>query len=346
MVRRGCFGFVRAKPGDGGSRGLPGGGDGGTDYTATVQVPTFHQDQAAFNAEGDKLRAEQATGQLPPSLQAINEQWASDLAANPGKVVKAVSPVHPVPVKAGALCTGWFITPTGYLISAAHCVTKDSSVTQALLAPALPRFITHFYRSSARKWRHNGVPLNQTMINNLRRAGTKWYTEHSSVTGIKASFHVALAVKGTNGQRGAQTVAASVVAAGSAYPGRDYALFKVNGSTNLPTLPLGNDGDLQVGDNLYVDGFPSTVTDNGAFTTQSFQPRRGAPATAGRVRDEIGGEDPFSAPGARQHPCPGDPVTGRCGDQASHLTLVPDRHVGQGRTRSRTRRSRYGRLCV
>jgi serine protease Do len=53
------------------------------------------------------------------------------------------------------------------------------------------------------------------------------------------------------------------------YPGRDYALFKVSGYNNLPSLRLGHAADLQVGDNLYVDGFPGTVTGNNAFTTQS-----------------------------------------------------------------------------
>jgi len=61
---------------------------------------------------------------------------------------------------------------------------------------------------------------------------------------------------------------------------------------------------------------------------ECLQPRRGSPAPAGRVHDEVGGEDLFSAAGG-QHPCSGDPVTGQGGDQAGYRTLVPDRDVAQ-----------------
>ena len=61
-----------------------------------------------------------------------------------------------------------------------------------------------------------------------------------------------------------------------------------------------------------------------------LEPRWGTPAPAGRVDDEIGGEDLFSAAArARQHPGTGDPVASRCGDQAGNFTPVPDRDVAQ-----------------
>jgi hypothetical protein len=63
-----------------------------------------------------------------------------------------------------------------------------------------------------------------------------------------------------------------------------------------------------------------------------FEPRRGPPGAAGRVGHEIGGQDLFlsGAAGARPHPGTGDPVAGRCGDQASHVAPVPYCDVGQG----------------
>ena len=52
------------------------------------------------------------------------------------------------------------------------------------------------------------------------------------------------------------------------------------------------------------------------------------PPRAGRVHDQVGGEDLLGA--ARgPHPRPRDPVAGWCGDQAGYLTPVPDRDVVQ-----------------
>jgi len=168
-----------------------------------------------------------------------------------------------------ALCTGWFITPTGYMISAAHCVDKnDPSIAVALVESVLPPFISEFKQAAASGLRQAGVPMNQQINNDLRSMETKWFNSNTQITDMQMSSRVALAVKGRNGQRASQMLPASVVAAGSVYPGRDYALFKVPGYTNLPTLPLGK-ANPQVGDNLYVEGFPGTVTDTGAFTAQS-----------------------------------------------------------------------------
>ena len=62
-----------------------------------------------------------------------------------------------------------------------------------------------------------------------------------------------------------------------------------------------------------------------------LQPRHGTPAPAGRVDDEIGGEDLRNAAArARQHADTSDPVAGRRGYQAGYLALVLDRDVAQG----------------
>ena len=240
-----------------------------TDYSATVIVPSNHVTQGAFAAESAKLTAEQNDGQLGSSVQARNEQWASDLAADPSRFAHPGPPFHIEHAQVTFLCTGWFVTPTGYLISAAHCVTRDSSVTQALVSAVLPPFIAKDYRQTLRNFANGGVVMNQTIASDLHRWEVEWYAANVQVSDLTSSFHVALGVRGAHGQRGAQMMPATVVAHGSVYPGRDYALFKVNGYSNLPTLPLGSGANPQVGDNLYVDGFPGTVTGNSAFTAQS-----------------------------------------------------------------------------
>jgi serine protease Do len=240
-----------------------------TRFTATVLVPTPIAINSALNALVAKLIQQERQGLLGNSLQALGEQYAADQAANPDKYWAPGAPVRSVHAQVDATCTGWFITPTGYMISAAHCVAKDPSITAAMLAGVLPSFIAQGKRAVVTAFQHVGVPMNQEILGDINTMETKWYDSNTQITGVQASSSVALAVKGGNGQRGSQMLPATVVAAGSVYPGRDYALFKVNGYDNLPSLPLGNPANLQVGDNLYVDGFPGTVTGNGAFTAQS-----------------------------------------------------------------------------
>jgi len=240
-----------------------------TRFTATVLVPTPTPVNSALNALVAKLIQEERRGLLGNSLQALGEQYAADQAADPNKYWAPGAPVRSVRAQVNATCTGWFVTPTGYMISAAHCVAKDSSITADLLAGVLPSFIAQGKRAVVTAFQNVGVPMNQEIIGDINTMETKWYASNTQITDVQASSAVALAVKGRNGQRGSQMLPATVVAAGSVYPGRDYALFKVSGYDNLPSLRLGNAASLQVGDNLYVDGFPGTVTGNDAFTTQS-----------------------------------------------------------------------------
>jgi serine protease Do len=240
-----------------------------TKFTGTVIVPTPQANNAAFNALISRLVSDATSGLISNSLQAVGEQFASEQAGNPGKYWSPGTPVNTVSAAVNATCTGWFVTPTGYMISAAHCVAKDSSVTTDMLAGVLPVYISQFQRAAIAAYRHVGIPMNPEITGDIKTLARKWFADNTQITNVQASSRVALAVTNGHGQRGSQMLPATVVAAGSVYPGRDYALFKVGGYSNLPTLPLGNNASLQVGDNLYVDGFPGTVTGNAAFTTQS-----------------------------------------------------------------------------
>lgn len=240
-----------------------------TKFTGTVIVPTPQTNNAAFSALISRLVSDANNGLISNSLQAVGEQFASEQAGNPNKYWSPGTPVHTIPAAVDATCTGWFVTPTGYMISAAHCVAKDSTVTADMLASVLPAYITQFQRNAIAAYRQVGIPMNPEISGDIKTLARKWFADNTQITNVEASSRVALAVSNGHGQRGSQMLPASVVAAGSVYPGRDYALFKVSGYSNLPTLPLGNDASLQVGDNLYVDGFPGTVTGNAAFTTQS-----------------------------------------------------------------------------
>jgi len=59
-----------------------------------------------------------------------------------------------------------------------------------------------------------------------------------------------------------QQVTAFEVGAGTPYPGQDYSLLKIDGFTNLPSLALGDGSSLQIGDTVYIDGFPGTAVDD------------------------------------------------------------------------------------
>jgi S1-C subfamily serine protease len=238
-------------------------------YDATVLVPDEKNNLPAQQAKKAQLHTMAANGQIGSSLQALNDQWARDLASDPNRYAYPGRPVHAIRTSVTATCSGWFVTPTGYLVTAAHCVTKDSTITGDLASNVLPRYISKAYKSSIARWKSQNIPMDQTIHSELRSFETKWYEQNSGISHTSVKAVVALGVKGKDGQRGQRALPARIVSHGTPYPGEDFALLKVSGHGNLPTLSLGNESGLQVGDNLYIDGFPGTVTDSNLFTQQS-----------------------------------------------------------------------------
>ena len=58
---------------------------------------------------------------------------------------------------------------------------------------------------------------------------------------------------------GAKDITAEVSAAGKQIPGKDVAVLKVE-RKDLPTVPLGDDSQVNTGDRVYVLGYPGVAT--------------------------------------------------------------------------------------
>ncbi|HEY1916106.1 MAG TPA: serine protease [Streptosporangiaceae bacterium] len=238
------------------------------EYKATVQIPHFDANVSAVNAAQAQIRREEADGEIANSLQSINDQWATTIAGNVDKYYHPASPITTINTTLYATCTGWFATPTGYVVTAAHCVAE------AAAAPDILSAVAGSYQPGTTKtllthWHNGGVPIDSTISSELGQAVTAWYDNHAKVTSFAPAATVAVPVGGPDGQPKYKVVPATIVASGTPYPGQDYALLKVNGLPSMPSLALDSTAGLSVGDNLYIDGFPGTVTSDSSFTAGS-----------------------------------------------------------------------------
>jgi S1-C subfamily serine protease len=128
--------------------------------------------------------------------------------------------------------TGWFVDPSGWLITNAHVVARAHG------------------------------PSERASRDQIRRAVTSACGE----TGMAAAARTAkvkldpsISVILSNGIRLAATVAKySPPLTGEAMSGRDLALLRLEAS-DMPTLPLGDSAALRVGDRVHILGFPGVV---------------------------------------------------------------------------------------
>jgi S1-C subfamily serine protease len=241
-----------------------------TKYTAELAVRGYRNNTQALSQLQQSLFAEQNDGQLANDLQSINVQWLTAISADANRYYIPTR-VRLVRVPLYTSCSGFFATPSGYLVTAAHCVKMArGEMLSELEAEALPSFIKNDETGSIKNFQNHHVPLNQTIVRLLDTISQQWFQQHTTVVRVSTAVTVELAVRGkTLAQPGTKALPAAVVSSGTQFPGRDFAVLKVHGYRGLPSLALGDATSLQVGDLLYVDGFPGTVSQNLAFTAQS-----------------------------------------------------------------------------
>jgi hypothetical protein len=129
--------------------------------------------------------------------------------------------VTPDPLR--EMATGWFIAPSGWVVTNAHVVSAAHQPSEALLAE---------------------------QSQNALRPGCH-------IGGVKAEPSISVIL--SNGLRLPATIAKySPPFVGEAMSGRDLALLKLD-AADMPSLSLGDSSALKIGDGLHILGFPGVV---------------------------------------------------------------------------------------
>ena len=182
-------------------------------------LPAAAQAQEPASVQEALLRAK------PPVAMVIAEVGSEVTLNCGGREVR----VTPAPFR--EMGTGWFVAPSGWMITNAH-----------LVSPAYqpPRWLTE---QQAQKAARQACP--QSPAQAAATAKVK----------LDPAIHVVL----SNGFRLPATVVKySPPVAGEAMSGRDLALLRLE-AADMPSLTLGDSTALKIGDRLHILGFPGVV---------------------------------------------------------------------------------------
>lgn len=228
------------------------------DEAAPLSVPSPLDNIPAQQGLAQAINAGAASGRIPGDLQSKVAAYLKAEADSPDAYFTPGPPLRQVQGKVEATCTGWLVTPDGYLVTAAHCTVQDGQQLTTLLAQqALPPID----KQDAQSWLNQlgsfgNVPVTDDDVQQLVRIASTFNQEHLTIGQVQQTVRVVMPAAGGGTP---QPVTAFVVGAGTPYPGQDYSLLKVDGFSDLPSLALGDDSGLQIGDTVYIDGFPGTV---------------------------------------------------------------------------------------
>ncbi|WP_062429690.1 S1 family peptidase [Herbidospora daliensis] len=237
-------------------------------YTGQVSVPTPAVNEANLYALVDKITADVVAGKVASDQRTIAKYMFEQMNANVGAYLVPGSPNRVVDAEVGGMCTGWWVTPDGYMVTGAHCVEMgDKQLNDVFAQQALSKF----YEEDAQGILEMVKDLSpdEEMIKLAENLFINFNAANMRIDGLKKEIAVLQAHPGGGVDKTAKPIVAELVDVGESYPGKDYALLKVNGQQNLPTVPLGDDADVQVGSTLYISGFPGLVTNTPFFSLES-----------------------------------------------------------------------------
>ncbi|WP_204017359.1 S1 family peptidase [Sphaerimonospora thailandensis] len=237
-------------------------------YSGQVVVPTGTIKEGPFNELVQQATAAVLDGKISSDERSIAKYLFQRMAADVDRYLKPTGPERKVKAEVGGLCTGWWVTPDGYMVTGAHCVQmSDRELTEVFAQQALAKLNKQDAKEIIKGLR--GIEADAELIQLAQQVYVNFNSGHLQIRGLNKSLSVVQSLPGGGVDKTAKPVPAELVSVGENYPGKDFALLKVNGQQNLPTVPLGDDSDVQTGSTLYISGFPGLVTNTPFFSLES-----------------------------------------------------------------------------